>query len=175
MKYRWFAKLVLSGMLSVGVTLDAQSQERVAYDKCILSNVATVKDRYALAAVKRACFNLTRQVAKVPPELWGTSIQLILEPVAQRGYEGVIIGSEGWHRVTITNDTPYRLSAIRVTIYGKGMQQTLELMNHPFTGINDIDFMHVLPYAKNNNYYVDLRNHPQDAMIKLVHVMGVRE
>ena len=48
MKYRWFAKLVLSGMLSVGVTLDAQSQERVAYDKCILSNVATVKDRYAL-------------------------------------------------------------------------------------------------------------------------------
>jgi len=170
-----FAKQLVACTVVFGTSVHSFANERLGYDKCILASAATAKDRYALAAVKRACFNLHFLVRKVPQELWGKGIQLVVGPVQQRGNQGVVVGTEGWHQITVINDTPYRLSAIKVIFFSGAAQQTFELMNHPFTGINDIDFMHVLPHSQNDNYYVDLRNLPKEVRFKLVEVFGVRE
>jgi hypothetical protein len=167
---RFFIFLFLIDFLFPNITF-AKSSEN--YDKCILNYAGTVKDRYTLAAVKKSCFNLHYRPARIPGEVTKSGVQVTLK--LADGTTGYPVGAKDWHEVFVVNTTKFRLTSIKLEFLQSGQGKTLEIMNHPFSGISDIDNLHVRPFSSRHNYFLDLRGFDLGVGFRIVEILGVLE
>lgn len=142
-----------------------------SYDKCILSHVGSVKDRYTLSAIKKSCFNLHYRSVKIPNEIVKSGVQVSLKLV--NCSSGCIVGTENWHEVFVLNNTTYRLTAIKLEFDQNKQKKIFEVMNHPFSGNGDIDYLHVLPFSNRHNYFLDLKSLDLGVGFRIVEMYGV--
>jgi hypothetical protein len=161
---------MLVGFICPKITF-AKSSEN--YDKCILNHAGTVKDRYTLAAVKKSCFNLHYRPVRIPGEVTKSGVQVTLK--LADGTTGYPVGAKDWHEVFVVNNTKFRLTSIKLEFLQSGQGKTLEIMNHPFSGISDIDNLHVRPFSSRHNYFLDLRGFDLGVGFRIVEILGVLE
>jgi hypothetical protein len=163
--------VILVGFIFPKITF-AKSSEN--YDKCILNYIGSVKDRYALAAIKKSCFNLHYRPVKIPSEIINSGVQVTLKLV-DGITDGYPVGAKDWHEVFVVNNTKYRLTSIKLEFFRIGQKKEVEIMNHPFAGIGDIDYLHVRPFSSRSNYFIDLRNVDPEIRFRIVGVLGISE